>query len=346
MEYENEDKNMFKEYCRGYKYFPMIMPSQPRVVVFGDIHGDYKLAINMLKMAHLINNNNDWIGGKTYLVQVGDLLDNCRPQNTVELKSRCESIEFSDPEPQDIKVFNLFTKLYNQAIEAGGAVILLLGNHELMNVMGNFNYVSKNDIDKFNNYDDYKHFKTGEEARKNAFQPGNEYSKILACTRLPAVIIGNFLFVHAGIVSKFTNKLNITNRQDIYKINYHIKKWLLGLINKNNIVSIINSSNYSLFWDRILGGIPPNLHHKDKQCVDNLDNVLKLFHVGNMVIGHTPQVFNNSTGINSTCGNKLWRVDFAGSFSFNNFENNINDHNSRVPQFLEILNDQEIKIVK
>ena len=343
--FEDQDKKVFNEYCKGYKYFPLIMPAKSRIVVFGDIHGDYKLAITLLKIANLINENNDWIGGQTYLVQVGDVLDNCRPTNNKKLDD-CDNNSVKYDEPEDIKVFNLFTKLQTQAVKTDGAVLLLLGNHEIMNVQGNLTYVSKGDIDKFTNYDNYKNFNSGSEARKKAFSPGNEYSKILACTRMPAVIIGNFLFVHAGLSQQFTNNLNIKSRKDLYKINYNIKKWLLGLINKNNVVDIVNSSKYSLFWDRVLGGIPHNLHHKDPQCVKNLDTVLKLFQVGSMVIGHTPQIFANSEGINGTCSNKLWRVDFGGSFSFDKFDNVYDVTTQRKPQVLEITNDKEIKILK
>jgi hypothetical protein len=69
-----------------------------------------------------------------------------------------------------------------------------------------------------------------------------------------------------------------------------------------------------------------------------------------MVIGHTPQFVNNHSGINKTCGDNLWRVDFGGSFGFNKFDSNyatkhkIMDY--RKAQLLEILDDKIINIIK
>ena len=90
---------------------------------------------------------------------------------------------------------------------------------------------------------------------------------MLGCTRLSAIIIGSFLFVHAGIIPEFTKKLNIKSRKDLYKLNFAVRKWLLGLINKEYVSQIVGSFKYSLFWDRILGNIPPNINNND-QIID------------------------------------------------------------------------------
>ena len=40
--------NEFKTHCKDYTYVPFIFPAVKKIVVFGDIHGDYKLAVNLL----------------------------------------------------------------------------------------------------------------------------------------------------------------------------------------------------------------------------------------------------------------------------------------------------------
>src|SRR5690349_12277424 len=41
-----------------------------RVVVFGDLHGDYGKFHDMLVQAHLVDAHDNWSGGRTHLVQV------------------------------------------------------------------------------------------------------------------------------------------------------------------------------------------------------------------------------------------------------------------------------------
>lgn len=341
--YKDLDKKLFYEYCKNEKYFPLIFDKKRRIIAIGDLHGDFELTIQALKLSNVINNELKWIGDDTYVIQVGDQLDNCRPN-----KHKCnEKVNINkNLEAEDIKVFNYMTELNNQAIKDNGAVISLLGNHELLNVMGQFNYVSYNDLHNFKNTEGNK---SGANGRKESFKPGNEYSKILACTRLPAVIVGSFIFVHAGFVNGLMEKLKIKKRDDLYKLSYSLKKWLLGLINKDYVVNIINNSSDSPFWDRIVGSIPPNVSNNDPRCVQHINKVLDIFKVKGMVVGHTPQYFAHHEGINSTCGNSLFRIDFGGSFGFNNFDQQFNSNNQksekRQAQVLEILNDNQIKIL-
>jgi len=98
-----------------------------------------------------------------------------------------------------------------------------------------------------------------------------------------------------------------------------------------------------MFWTRILGNIPPGVSFNDTRCSKNISNVLKLFNVGSIIIGHTPQSFMYSDDINSTCDNKVWRVDNGSSSAFNIFDTNYKEtgiiSNSRRTQYLEIIDD-------
>ena len=50
-----------------------------RIIVIGDIHGDDEIFISTLKMCNVINNLHEWIGGDTYVIQMGDILGGKRP---------------------------------------------------------------------------------------------------------------------------------------------------------------------------------------------------------------------------------------------------------------------------
>ena len=69
----------------------------------------------------LIDKQNHWTGGKTTFVQTGDLLDR-------------------GPKPRE--VMDLMMALEKEASQAGGRVVSLLGNHEMMNIMGDLRYVT------------------------------------------------------------------------------------------------------------------------------------------------------------------------------------------------------------
>lgn len=86
-----------------------------KIVAVGDIHGAYKNFVKILKGTKLIDDDLHWIGGKTHLVQNGDIMDRG---------------------PGAKKVFDLLMRLEKEAEEAGGKVHALIGNHEEMNITG------------------------------------------------------------------------------------------------------------------------------------------------------------------------------------------------------------------
>ena len=86
-----------------------------KIVAVADIHGDYDNFEKILIGTDLVDENLDWIGGKTHLVQLGDILD--RGDKAKE-------------------AFDLLMKLEKQAETAGGMVHVLIGNHEEANITG------------------------------------------------------------------------------------------------------------------------------------------------------------------------------------------------------------------
>jgi Calcineurin-like phosphoesterase len=102
---------------------PAKAPGQPResVVAIADVHNAFDNFVAILLRTGLIDKQNHWAGGKTTFVQVGDLLDR-------------------GPKPRE--VMDLMMALEKEAPQAGGRVVSLLGNHEVMNIMGDLRYVA------------------------------------------------------------------------------------------------------------------------------------------------------------------------------------------------------------
>ncbi len=46
-----------------------------RIVAIGDLHGDFEGYAEIMEMAGLRDREGHWIGGKTHLVQTGDIAD-------------------------------------------------------------------------------------------------------------------------------------------------------------------------------------------------------------------------------------------------------------------------------
>lgn len=91
-------------------------PAEPgRTVAIGDVHGAHDELVSILRESGLVNEETKWVGGSTTLVQLGDLLD-----RGTKLR----------------EVLDLLMRLEDEAPRAGGRVIVLLGNHETMNLLG------------------------------------------------------------------------------------------------------------------------------------------------------------------------------------------------------------------
>lgn len=320
---------------------PTILPHVDRIIAIGDVHGDLELAVNSLVISKVIiptksrinsisvkinstTVNYEWIGGDTIVVQIGDQNDSCRPNQT----GSCDYLK--DDTPDDIKIFKFYNDLHELATKKNGAVYSLLGNHEIMNVQGDFKYTSDANVNMFKKYfdpiDKKKLTGTAIENRKDAFYNGKEYANLLGCSRQSVLIIGDFLFIHAGVTKYLLNKENFPGREDLPRLNELVKNWLLQKLNdidEHTMNELLNSSENSPFWTRIFGQLPPKLSYSNKECKEHLKPVLEAYGIKGMIIGHTPQ----EIGINSTCGNRLFRIDIGASKAFDN---------KRAPQVLEI----------
>jgi Calcineurin-like phosphoesterase len=99
-----------------------------RVVVFGDLHGDYGKFHDMLKQAGLVDARDRWSGGAAHLVQLGDVPDRA---------------------PDTRRIVDLLMRLEPQARRAGGYVHALIGNHEAMNMESDLRYTTAGEFAAF-----------------------------------------------------------------------------------------------------------------------------------------------------------------------------------------------------
>ena len=269
-----------------------VLPACKRIIVVGDLHGDWEITKKLFLKYKIIDTNNRWIAKplNTKIVQVGDIVDRGGRPDTI------------GDECSELKIMDFLDDLHEKAEVYGGGVYCLLGNHELMNVVGNFNYSGNMSIKCFG----------GEEGRKNAFKPGGVLSRRFACSRNAVMKIGSFLFVHGGMSEKHC-------RKNIHQINATMRKFLEGdkSLYNDDFIDYYMAYN-GILWNRELSLGSPDCKKVEK--------VLKHFKVNSIIVGHTVQ----DKGINNKCNNKVWRVDTGMSSAFGS-KNNI--------EVLEILDD-------
>ena len=265
-----------------------VYPAVRRIIAIGDIHGDLDKLKTIFLKAKLIKKQKRgqyvWTGEDTYVVQVGDQLD---------YGGRGPAIDAS----KELSVLLFMDAMDNKARRHKGRVISLLGNHELMNVLGDFRYVSRKGMKDFGGYSE----------RKRLFTPGGKLAKYLAYNRIGVVQIGKWVFVHGGLLPYWVKNYKL---QDLNK---KIREYLLGNISleqDSTLKKIITGEN-SFFWTREFG------FPKDPNYCRKVNKTLKLLNARGMVIGHSIH-----EKITSDCSNKLWKIDVALSRAFGNVSKN------------------------
>lgn len=171
-------------------------PAVERVVAVGDVHGALDEFVATLRGTGLVDEALGWSGGTAHLVATGDLLDR------------------GDHGRQ---VMDLLMQLEAEAAAVGGAVHVLLGNHEAMNLSGDLRYVSAGDYAQFGT-GALPGLPDGFLERRAAFAPDGKYGRWLL-EKPVAIVIGDTLFVHAGLSKKLAGlslaQINETSQRDL-----------------------------------------------------------------------------------------------------------------------------------
>jgi hypothetical protein len=243
-----------------------------RLVAIGDLHGDVAVTRAALRLAGAIDDSERWIGGDLTVVQTGDQLDR------------------GDDERD---ILDLFARLAAAAPAAGGQVIALNGNHEVMNVQGDFRYVTPGAIGDFTGVrprsPQASQAPSTFEDRAAAFLPGGAYARALA-ERDVVAVVGDSLFVHGGVSPAHV-------RFGIERINGETRQWMLG-VTRGVPESVANDASPIWMRDYSLDPVSPG-------TCQALGEVLAALGVQRMIVGHTVQ----KDGISSACDNRVYRID-------------------------------------
>jgi hypothetical protein len=240
-----------------------------KTVVIGDLHGDIGPLRSILSKTGLAAGD-DWTGGSRTLIQTGDVLDR------------------GDDERE---IYELLWRLQEQAESAGGRVVLLNGNHEVMNVMGDLRYVTPGGAADFADYElpedpRFAGVPDAMRGRLAAFLPGGEWAKRLADQPIIAKVDGR-LYAHGGV-----HAAHVTHGIDA--INAEMSTWM----QEGGAPPKWATAQDGPLWTREWSG------RDDPDC-DKLRAMLDAAGATMLAVGHTPQ----RGGVVSRCDGKLWLVD-------------------------------------
>ena len=191
-----------------------------RIVVIGDVHGDFGLLLLLLKdCAKVIDSKGKWLpNNSTYVMLLGDTLDRQRPG----LDSVGEVMG------EELFIHLFLNNLQRQARTQGGRMIKLLGNHEEMNLMGDYTFATP----------------MGQALRKLLpLRPGSAFSRLVYTKQDTYAFaqLGPYFFIHGG--------LGGLTKRDIMRLplcNRAAKLWFREGNRHNNSLKVVTN----MLWDR------------------------------------------------------------------------------------------------
>jgi len=269
--------------------FPCDIRTTERVVAIGDVHGAFDSFTAILRAAQLIDGRNRWIGGRAVLVQTGDILDRGADSR---------------------RAVDLIRRLERDAPRAGGRVVSLLGNHELMRIISDWRYVSTGEIEAFKSRDSeafreqvftvlneqaaqraktegrvhdavayredfFKDIPLGMIEIRQAFGPQGEYGRWVR-ERATVARINGILFLHGGISAE-------TAALGCEGINAAVRREMASLpLPPEQIAAWMSVSEMGPLWYRGLANEP------EEALSVTLPALLEQMGARAIVIGHTP----------------------------------------------------------
>lgn len=250
---------------------PLRHPGAERIVAMADWHGDLAAARAALRLAGAIDAQDRWIGGPLVVVQTGDVLDRGDHERAI---------------------LDLLARLEAEAAAAGGAVIALIGNHEVMSATGDFDDATLGAFAAFADLADTTlALPPDQRGRAAALRPGGPYARQLA-NRSVVAIVGRNAFVHGGL-----RLAHVT--QGLEQINEETRAWLRG---ETPLPPWLNHRD-SPIWVRDYSDEP------DGDDCARLAEVLAALDCDRLFMGHTVQ----ATGITARCEGRAWCLDAGAS---------------------------------
>ncbi|MGB4840404.1 MAG: metallophosphoesterase [Saprospiraceae bacterium] len=238
-----------------------------KILAISDIESGYKTFRDFLISSMVIDENLNWTFGNGHLVLVGDFVD--RGFSTTQ-------------------VLWFIYKLEQDAEKQGGFVHYILGNHELKNMQGNYEYASPK----------YFHIAAILERQQNNLYSSNSFIGRWMASKNTIELINGNIFVHGGIHPDLANhKLDLDEINQIGRRNYYKPFYPKA---EKSPEQLIVSTQSGLTWYRG--------YFKDDLTQEQIDSGLTTFNATSVIVGHTLQ-----SKVNRQYGGKVIGIDVKHS---------------------------------
>jgi len=285
--------------------------------IIGDIHGDYQCLIhclvdlckvcNISRVFNDINNNYknreelSWnTDNNSIVIFTGDLIHRKRFDFVL------------DDECSDVYILDTLLRLKQEAIKNNGDIIIISGNHEIMNIYS----------PEYDTYTSDKNKIKNNEYFDDLTKLNNYINNSFAWIKLDDILIA-----HGGLCSDYLSYLNLNQdlSNNINIIEFVNKKYREFFTNKNftnktkeNKTSYnlfikydnLDNKKHNMFWCREWG-------YSGVKC-DDFSNTLQKVNCNKIIIAHCPQFLHEHKpqAINFECNNTIARVDLGMSRCF------------------------------
>ncbi|CAL2076868.1 metallophosphoesterase [Tenacibaculum sp. 190524A02b] len=243
------------------------------IIAVSDIEGSYKAFRDFLIANGVINSQLKWTFGKGHLVLVGDFVD------------RGFSVT---------QTLWFIYKLEQEAERLGGKVHLILGNHELKNLQGNYKSAA------------YKYKATAAILEKQQLDFYNSKSLLgkWLLSKNTVEMVNGYLFVHGGIhpdIVNYSVDLNTINK--LIRSKYHLTYFPKP---NKDIRQFLTSTKTGIAWYRG--------YFKEDLSEQQINSSLAKFNAKAVVVGHTIQ-----RKVNKLFNGKVFAIDVKHPKDYNKY---------------------------
>jgi hypothetical protein len=317
-----------------------VAETHDNIYIIPDLHGDYQCVVHILVdlcqscyISGIVDGREElrWIDRNTStIIFCGDLIHRKR-FSTQSGNTNMAGSEVLDDECSDIYILECVMRLQQESEIAGGKVIIVSGNHEMLNII----------------YPTYEQYTSPLNIEMNRRYFGNmDFVNKYIQNSFAWIVINDVLITHGGLCSDYLTEKGIPAGENIvsyinqqyHHLFYNFDNTQIEKYREHPAYNLFidydkspQSTSNNMFWCREFG------YPNENKCGD-LHKNLSLLKCTKMIITHCPQFLNKKPlMVNFSCNYGIARLDLGISRAF--------DYNCDEDGFLQYIENNYLRKV-